>query len=109
MTDRDRLGRLSALVGMILDLRLAALQRAAQARAESRERLAGLDLPPGPTDLPPVVAAQAALRYQVWADTRRAEINLLLARQTVEWHEARDAARIAFGRAQALARLSRRF
>ena len=106
MKERERMARMAALGSMILDLRLAELNRAAQACAASRERLAGLALPPAPTDLPPVVAAQAELRYQVWADARRAELNMLLARQTVTLHEARDTARLAFGRSQALSRLS---
>jgi hypothetical protein len=46
--------------------------------------------------------------YERWAEARRAEINLTLARQTAEWIEARDAARQAFGRADALRRLSDR-
>jgi hypothetical protein len=108
VTEGDRLRRLAGLGAMIRDIRLTALQRAAAARAESRARLAGLDLPPVATDLPPLVAARAELAYQVWADARRAEINLVLARQTAEWQEAREAARLAFGRAAVLDRLSRR-
>jgi hypothetical protein len=53
-------------------------------------------------------AVQAGLLYERWAEARRAEINLTLARQTAEWIEARDAARQAFGRADALRRLSDR-
>jgi hypothetical protein len=108
MKDGERMAQLADLGAMILDRRLADLERAARARADSRARLAGLDLPPAETDLPPVAAAQAGLRYQVWADARRAEINLLLARQTAEWLEAQDAARLAFGRAKALERLAGR-
>ncbi len=93
---------------LMLDHRLAALTRAAAAREESKARLAGLSQPPGTTDLPLAVAAQAGLLYERWAEARRAEINLTLARQTAEWIEARDAARQAFGRADALRRLSDR-
>jgi len=93
---------------LMLDHKLAALTRATSARDESRARLAGLALPPAQTDLPLAAAAQAGLLYERWAEARRAEINLTLARQTGEWIEARDAARQAFGRADALRRLSER-
>ena len=45
------------------------------------------------------------MRYQLWADQRRSDINLTLARQTVTWTEARQDAARAFGRDQALNRL----
>lgn len=93
---------------LMLDHKLAALTQATSARDESRARLAGLALPPAQTDLPLAAAAQAGLLYERWAEARRAEINLTLARQTAEWIEARDAARQAFGRADALRRLSER-
>ena len=93
---------------LMLDHKLAALTRAAAAREESRTRLAGLSRPLAETDLPLAAAAQAGLLYERWAEARRAEINLTLARQTAEWIEARDAARQAFGRADALRRLSDR-
>jgi hypothetical protein len=102
MSAPERLARLAGLAALIRDLRLADLERAGQARAESRARLAGLALEPIEADLGPIAAAQAELRYQSWAEARRAEINLTLARQTAEWLEARDAARQAFGRAEAL-------
>lgn len=93
---------------LMLEYKLAALTRAAAVREESRARLAGLSRPPAETDLPLPAAAQAGLLYERWAEARRAEINLTLARQTAEWIEARDAARQAFGRADALRRLSDR-
>ena len=93
---------------LILDHKLAALTRAATAREESKAHLAGLARPLADTDLPLAAAAQAGLLYERWAEARRAEINLTLARQTAEWIEARDAARQAFGRADALQRLSDR-
>jgi hypothetical protein len=109
MTEADRLARLARLAGMIRDLRLAGLERAARARADSRARLAGLALAPCASDLGAIAAAQAELRYQSWAEARRAEINLTLARQTAEWLDAQDAARRAFGRSLALqALLARR-
>jgi hypothetical protein len=93
---------------LMLDHKLAALTRAVSAREESKARLAGLSRPPAETDLPLAAAAQARVLYERWAEARRAEINLTLARQTAEWIEARDAARQAFGRADALRRLSDR-
>ncbi len=104
----EHLARLAGLARMIRDLKLAELEAAGRARAESRARLAGLDLSPIEPDLGVIAAAQAEVRYQSWAEARRAEINLTLARQTAEWIEAREAARRAFGRAQVLERLTAR-
>lgn len=108
MSGSDRLSRLAGLAAMIRDLRLAELEAAGRARSESRVRLAGLLLSPCESDLGAITVAQAEIRYQSWAEARRAEINLTLARQTAEWFEAREAARRAFGRAQALQKLSTR-
>ena len=108
MSGTDRLARLAQLAGMVRDLRLADLERAGRARAESRARLAGLTVDPCAADLGAIAAAQAEVRYQSWAEARRAEINLTLARQTAEWLEARDAACHAFGRAEVLRKLAGR-
>lgn len=97
--DIERLRQISQL---ILDVKLAALQSAARKREESLELLASLSQPCEPTDLLPTVGHLAELRYQKWADARRAEINLALAQQTVSVHIARDAAAMAFGKNQAL-------
>ena len=100
---------LQPLVGisqLILDAALADLRRAADARDESLARLCDLATVPCPTDLPLAAVAQADLLYARWADARRAEINLTLARQTADWLGARDAARRAFGRADALRKLA---
>jgi len=51
---------------------------------------------------------EVSMRYQLWADQRRAEINLTLARQTATWLEARTEAAQAFGKSQALEGLSRK-
>lgn len=103
---RRSLVPLAGISRLMLDQKLAELDRAARACAESRARLAGLAAPAVETDLPLPVAAQAGLLYDRWADARRAEINQTLARQTARWIEARDAAARAFGRAEALRRLS---
>lgn len=103
------LTRLAGLTALILEARLAALRRAAEARAESEARLAGLNLPEtGDAGLAGVAQPLAALAYQRWADARREEINRQLARQTAAWLEAADAARSAFGRNLALEQLARR-
>jgi hypothetical protein len=94
--------RLQQIAQLILDVKLAALQTASRKREQSVELLASLNQPGKPTDLPPTAAHLAQLRYQKWADVRRAEINLVLAQQTVDLHFARDAAAAAFGKDQAL-------
>ena len=103
MKQKDQLHKLRQVTELLLDTRLAALRTAARAKMESESQLAGLTVPaPQPGALPEVSAELASLTYQRWADARRAEINLVLARQTVEWMEARDEARLAFGKKQAL-------
>ncbi len=106
MTRRKDLDPLVRASGLILDLKLAELRRASRARDESRARLADLEAAPVETDLPLTVSAQAGLLYERWAEARRAEINLTLARQTATWIDARTAARNAFGRAQVLRKLA---
>ncbi len=95
------LAALGQLAGLIRDLRLAELAQASAARQTSLDRLA--DLEPLPAlDLDPLADAQVALRYQVWADHRRAEIEPVLDRQTKAVARATDAARHALGRAEVL-------
>ena len=89
---------------MILDQKLAILQDRAAKRGASLKRLRDLALNTFDA-LEPVVQAQVQLRYECWADTRRSEINLVLARQTAEWMDARAAAKSAFGRAEVLRNL----
>lgn len=96
------LTRLCGLADLLFEVRLSELQAASAARAASLDRLADLDLRPQASDLPEIAAAEVEMRYQNWADHRRADINLVLARQTAAWIEARDAAGQAFGKAQAL-------
>ncbi|MDP4034471.1 MAG: hypothetical protein Q8P60_16775 [Pseudorhodobacter sp.] len=101
MNRKTQMQRLGQLSGLILDIRLSQLHAAARARVESQARLAGLDAPQA-SDLPPIAAAQAGLLYERWAEVRRAEINLLLSRQTAVWLEAQTSARQAFGRSEAV-------
>lgn len=102
MTKAKDLTRLAQITQLMLDLKLADLRSAAAKRQHSLDLLASLNKVALASDLSPIAAHQAELRYQHWADVRRAEINLLLARQTAEMHVARDAAGQAFGKDQAL-------
>ncbi len=102
MSRAKDLARLDGLARLVLDHRLSLLRDAADRRAQSRRQIEALDRAAEPVDLPPVAAGQVALRYQLWADARRADLNTLLARQTADWLEARRDAQAAFGRAEAL-------
>ena len=102
------LSRLVSLAEVLLDARLAALHRAAEARNASLARLADLDRPASPRDLPEIAAMEVQMRYQRWADQKRSDINLTLAQQTASWLDARAEAARAFGKSQALAGLSRK-
>ena len=105
MNNAKRLAQLALLSQLVLDTRLIALRQAALTRQQSLDHLTALDRPQPETDLSPIVAGEVAMRYQLWADQRRSDINLTLARQTLTWTEARQDAARAFGRDQALNRL----
>ncbi|GLS85193.1 hypothetical protein GCM10010873_01660 [Cypionkella aquatica] len=109
MSQKQQLAKLEQLSSLLLDIRLTTLQAAARAKLESETQLAGLTLPSyAPHDLSEIAAAMTALNYERWADARRAELNMLLARQTVTLMEARDAAREAFGKKHALGGLAQK-
>ncbi len=109
MNRAAQIAKLGQISRLLLDSRLARLQAAARACRESEDRLAGLNVPDAePGTLPEIAASLASLNYQRWADARRLEINLVLARQTSTMIEARDAAREAFGRSEALRGLQSR-
>ena len=97
----NQYARLEEIGRLLLDLRLAELRRAAIARQHCLDRLEALNLVPA-SDLDPVTAARTELRYLQWAEVRRAEINPVLARRTVDWLTAQGAARDAFGKTEAL-------
>jgi hypothetical protein len=107
MSRAKDLSRLQVLAALVRDHRLGQLQAAATKRAQSEAQIAALAKPDA-TDLPPIAGQLVALRYQTWADCRRTELNLVLARQTADWLAARDAARKAFGQAEALKALQAR-
>ena len=103
MSRNPQLARIGQLANLLLDSRLAVLQSAARAKLATEIQLAGLVVPPpAATQVSEIASAMAELNYQRWADARRAELNMHLARQTVTWMEAREAAREAFGKKQAL-------
>jgi hypothetical protein len=105
---RTKLQGLQRIADIMLDQQLSGLRQANAAQDETRGKLLALD---------PVVdwdgcnlqaSAQAATLYQAWADIRRRELNLQLARQTAAVLQAQDAARLAFGRSTALTALKSR-
>jgi hypothetical protein len=102
MTRSRDITSLQGLARLVLDHRLSQLRRAADHREQSLLQIAALERPHEPTDLGLAATGQVALRYQTWADSRRTELNTVLARQTAEWLAAQDEARQAFGRTEAL-------
>ena len=93
----------------MLDHRLGQLHTAAAELERSRAQLAAINRAARPAeDLGPVVAERVALAYDRWADARRSELNLVIARQSASWIEARSDAQGAFGRVQALQGLATR-
>lgn len=108
MNEDEKLKRLTEVAGLILDTRMMALETAARARQHSLDRLAEINRPSCADQLSMVAAAEVAMRYELWADQRRSEINMLLARQTAAWQEARQEAALAFGRNQVLGSLRNR-
>jgi hypothetical protein len=107
MKDREKLAQLRHISQVLLEVRLLALDQAAKARQTSLDHLAELNTPAAQTDLNPIVAGEVTLRYENWADHRRSEINLVLARQTADWVEARQNAALAFGRNSVIGKLQR--
>ncbi len=101
-----RIDRLRQIAGLVLDTRLAEVQAADRARQESLSHLQALRVPQPVNE--DVTSAQVGLRYERWADMRRGQINVTLARQTATWMEAQDRARSAFGRAEVLRKLKDR-
>ena len=103
MTKKDQMRRLQQVAGLMFDSKLADLRAKARAVQQTKDHLTDLVTKPADApDMPQIATAVAGLRYERWADVRRADLNLTLARQTAEWLDARDAARLAFGKTQAL-------
>ncbi len=109
MIKASDLCRLAEVAQLMLDHRLGQLHSAAAELERSRAQLAAINRAPRPPgDLAPVVAERVALTYDRWAEARRSELNLVIARQTLGWMEARSDAQGAFGRVQALQGLAAR-
>lgn len=108
MSEAKDLKRLAEVAQLMLDHRLGQLHGAAAELERSRMQLAAINQAGRPADLEPVTAGKVALAYDRWADQRRAELNLVIARQTVDWMEAKGEAQTAFGRVQALQGLATR-
>jgi hypothetical protein len=108
MTKADDLAKLAEVAQLMLDHRLGQLRSRAAELERSRMQRDALSRTAQPSDLEPVTAEKVALTYDRWADQRRAELNLVIARQTASWLEARSDAQTAFGRVQALQGLATR-
>jgi hypothetical protein len=102
------LSRLAELAQLMLDHRLGQLRTSADQLDQSRMQLGAINRAAEPVDLDPVMAAKVGLGYDRWADVRRAELNLVIARQTAAWLGAQSEARTAFGRVQALQDVAKR-
>lgn len=102
MSQKHDIQRLEGLAQLMLDHRLGRLREAADLRDRSRMQLRAVNAAAEPADLPPVAAGLVGIAYQRWADVRRAELNAVIARQTVDWMQARAEAGNALGRMQAL-------
>lgn len=108
MSRKQDIIRLTDLAQLTLDHRLGQMRAATQALDRSKTQLAAISEGARPAELPLVAGAQAEWTYQRWADLRKSELNLVIARQTAACLAARDEAKTAFGRLEALRGLSRR-
>jgi hypothetical protein len=108
MSHEKDLKRLAEVAQLMLDHRLGQLHGAAAELERSRMQRNAINEAGRPADLEMLTAGKVALTYDRWAEQRRSELNLVIARQTVDWMEARSEAQSAFGRAQALQGLTTR-
>ena len=109
MTKANNLSRLEDVAQLMLDHRLGRLHNAAAELDRSRMQLASINAAARPSDeLEPITAERVGMAYDRWADQRRSELNLVIARQTAAWIERRGEAQTAFGRVQALQGLAAR-
>lgn len=106
MSVADRVQDMRHLTALILEAEQTRLRKLAAdrdltlaqlARMESRAEVMGLD---------PLADARADLTYQRWAEARRRDLMIVLARQTAEWREAQESLRRAFGRDMAMGRVA---
>lgn len=106
--DQERLKRLQAMADLVFDARTQKLRQENQARDALKAQLAALDCPREGDGTPWPVSELIAFGYEQWAAVRRAEINANLARQSAQCLMAADDARLAFGRKEALGKLSKK-
>lgn len=94
--------RIAELAQLMLENRLSQLRTARSELDRSKLQLRAIDTAAEPADLPIVAGQTVGLTYERWANVRRSDLNLVIARQTVSWISARDDAGTAFGRLQVL-------
>lgn len=102
MSKAQDMTRIAELAQLMLDHRLGQLRTTRVELDRSRSQLQAINAAAEPTDLPLVASQTVGLAYQRWADVRRSDLNLVIARQTADWIGAREDAGTAFGRLQAL-------
>jgi len=101
---------LAELARLVLEAELSALRGRREALARTEARLADLSTAVErqaaivAQDLEAPVAGPVHARWGAWVEVRRIELNLRLARGRAEAEAARQTARDAFGRAEALRR-----
>lgn len=106
--EAKQLAELAQLTGVAQDAALSKLRAAISAREAVEAQIKALDqqrrrATPDVSDA--VTLTGADLLWQRWAALRRADLNKQLARLRVTEAGARDTARTAFGRAQAVREL----
>lgn len=102
---KTKLAPIVQISDLIREQSLSKLHQAAQKRQQSLDALAALDTV-SQRGAEGFWDASIRLKYEGWADSRRREINLQLAKQTANWLEAQTEARHDFGRCEALRKLS---
>lgn len=102
MTKAQDMTRIAELAQLMLDHRLSQLRMARTELDRSKSQLQAINAAAEPADLPLVAAHTVGMSYQRWADVRRSDLNLVIARQTAGWIGAREEAGAAFGKLQAL-------
>lgn len=102
MSTSHDMTRISELAELMLEHRLGLLRKTRNDLDRSKQQLQAIDSAAEPADLPLVAGQAVGLTYERWANVRRADLNLVIARQTVSWISAREDAGTAFGRLQVL-------
>ena len=102
MTKARDMTRIAELAQLMLDHRLGQLRTTRNELDRSRSQLQAINTAAEPADLPLVAAQAVGLTYKRWADVRRSDLNLVIARQTADWIHTHEEAGTAFGRLQAL-------